>query len=349
MLKYSGSWKVIFDMIETSIICCDDSICLVHPVLVLTATEKIICLYRESEFHDPVDFANFAYRVSDNGGQTWGERIIFAESRGGPDRNFDCLHCPCISRLSDGRLLVISEFLSGHENPETIRTARSQLWWSEDDGQTWSPPQATPIVGIVPAKICQTPGGVLITAAMTMQNDTHSFVASYRSQDGGETWQEPVLVVAGEHPLPHVPCGPSIVAMADGTLVCYLANKADATGLKCFSRDDGRTWEGPYPTLMPQLHSRPSAGLLRSGKVLVTYRHNQCENYLAYLESQDSALCPDPKGQKGRLLAIAHQAGGGGYDDWVQLPDGRVLHVCGLARDRPKYFLEAHLFRETDI
>ena len=335
------------DLVRNSIVSRNDLVYEIHPDLVRTETGKIICLYRESDRHDPVTFATLVYRVSLDGGISWGERTLLADSRG-EDRKFDCWKCPRISQLSDGRIGIICDVLPDYESRETTRIAPSFLWWSDDDGETWSEPKATAIRGIVPDKVSETPGGALLTAAHYHKLDDR-VLAPYRSEDGGKTWQEtaPIFLDEGNN---SAACEPSIVAMGDKTLVCYLRAGKRQSGLKCFSKDDGRTWEGPYPTVMPFVHGRPAAGVLKSGKVLVTYRYRNKEGFFGYLESQESAMCPKDSKQTGRILAIAHQSrGGAGYTGWVQLPSDEILHVGALEKDARKYYIEAHRFWERDI
>lgn len=334
------------EIVATSTVSRNDLVFEIHPDIVQMKTGKIICLYRESDRHDPVNFSMVVYRESLDAGHTWGERKLLAESHG-EDRKFDCLKCPRISQLSDGRLVIICDVLTDYESPETTPIAPSFLWWSEDDGETWSEPQATPIRGIVPDKVSETPGGALLTAAHYHSPRKERVIAIYRSEDGGKSWEETApIAIDTKYGL----CEPSIVTMADGTLICYLRANSHYCGMKCFSRDDGKTWERPHPTLMPRLRGRPAAGVLKSGNVLVTYRYGSNENYFGYLESQESALCPDESKQKGRILAIAHQNhGGAAYTGWIQLPNGEILHIGAMTKDAPKYYIEAHRFWEDDI
>lgn len=335
------------NLVRNSIVSRNDLVYEIHPDIVRTKSGKIICIYRESDSHDPREFSTLVYRVSLDGGNSWGERKLLADSRG-KDRKYDCLKCPRISQISDGRVVIICDMLPDYESPKTTPIAPSFLWWSDDDGETWSEPQATSIRGIVPDKVSETPGGALRTAAHYHLPNKERIIATYRSEDGGKSWQDPVPIFIDKDNK-YAPTEPSIVKMGDNTLVCYLRSKTPS-GLKCISHDDGRTWEGPYPTLMPNVHGRPAAGVLKSGKILVTYRYRNKESFFGYLESQESALSTKESKQNGRLIAIAHQSrGGAGYTGWVQLPSEEILHVGALEKDARKYYIEAHRFWERDI
>ena len=332
------------NLVQTSIVSKNDAVCEIHPDIVRLKSGKIICLYRESDTHDPVDFSHLIYRVSTDNGKNWGPRTVFAESQG-KDRKFHCWKCPRISQLPDGRLVIISDILTDYESAATIRIAVNVLWWSSDEGLTWNGPKETSIRGIVPDKVALTAKGALITGTLHATESGETRVVTYRSEDGGDTWDGPSLVAAKRL------SEPSIVVLKDGTLVCYLRNgEASSPGMKCISNDDGRTWQGPYPTPMPFVRGRPAGGVTATGAVLVTYRYGICDNYFAYLESQDSARNLDPADQKGRLFPLLHQSrGGGGYTGWAQLPDGQIYNVTAVHRDAPTYFIEAQQFREEDI
>jgi sialidase-1 len=114
---------------------------------------------------------------------------------------------------------------------------------------------------------------------------------------------------------------------------------------KSLSRDGGRSWAGPYETLMGGAH-RPTAGLLPSGRILVTYRYFpggggwRRLNTFAYIEEVESALEPDPSRQAGALLPLDHDrspAADSGYTGWVVLPDRVTIFVVNyIVDDAPR-------------
>jgi hypothetical protein len=82
----------------------------------------------------------------------------------------------------------------------------------------------------------------------------------HRSEDQGKTWQGPSIIAHDER---YFLCEGSILALPDGELICYLRenSRKGYSAFKAFSKDEGRTWEGLYPTPMDGCH-RPVTGLL---------------------------------------------------------------------------------------
>jgi len=154
-------------------------------------------------------------------------------------------------------------------------------------------------------------------------------------------------------------CEAGLVELPGGELVAYMRENSGRgwPAFKSISRDGGRTWQGPYETLIGGAH-RPTAGLLPTGEVLVTYRYHHGRgarhlNTFAYLESAASALEPDVTKQSGIVLPLDHDRSDhadSGYTGWVVLPDGVTIFVVNyIVDDAPKaqirgYYLNRHMF-----
>jgi sialidase-1 len=351
--------------IRASTVSRNDLVFEIHADVVQTKTGKIICFYRESDFHDPVDFSTVVYRISLDAGRTWGPRTLFVDSRG-KDRKFNCWKCPRISRLTDDRLVVICDVLTDYESARTTQIAPNYLWWSKDDGETWSGPYTTPIRGIVPSKVTETQDGNLMVATCYWDEKGMITMAGWRSEDGGDSWDGPITIARGRREQHKVGTEGNFALLANGTLVCYMRA---SPALKSFSRDDGKTWEGPYKTLMYGCSGRPGIEFLKSGKILVTYRYIGNHNLFGYLESQESTFNPDPKKQAGRIIPIAHDHNPRsdiGYTGVVQLSRGDILSkgaypihpysathpilvIGAIMKEAPRTYIEAYRFREEDI
>ena len=143
---------------------------------------------------------------------------------------------------------------------------------------------------------------------------------------------------------------------------------------KAFSSDEGRTWDGLYRTPMDGCH-RPVAGILPSGKVLVTYRYRQgggvgarltnepstwrgtevsswARNIFAYLETQESTKARELKEQSGIILPIDHDRSprsDSGYTGWAVLQDGRIFCVTYIVDDAPMAQIRGYWFSESDF
>lgn len=250
-----------------------------------------------------------------------------------------CWNCPRISTLPDGRLVIICDYEDRSEERAVW------AWWSDNQGKSWSEPVQMLAKGLCPDRIIALSSGrLLLTVACEGVGQTLFF-----SDDGGVSWQELSIVhpEAGEG---------SLVALDETTLVCYL-REGEFFSPKTISTDAGKTW--PHKTHTPFIGHRPCAGLLTSGKVMVTFRQPGGGTY-AYLEQQDSARCARWDKQQGGVLEL--EGGGGnywwdyGYSGWIQLPDSRMFCVYytkapvdHLPCPDPKPFIKGVWLSEDDF
>jgi len=326
------------------------------PCLTLTRAGTLITVYRESDSHTAAAFSHLVLRRSTDQGETWSERQVLAESvqRDGVLHKWNC---PRIGQLDDGRLWVLCDGYNVPPGEARTVDSRVHFWWSDDDGLTWSGPEATSIFGIVPDKLVVTNRGTWLVAAH-IHETRHGFIVQFvfRSEDQGRTW-EPIVVCDQEG---LNPCEAGIVQLPDdGTLVCYMRENSGRgwPGPKCLSHDDGRTWQGPYLTDIIGCH-RPVVGLLPSGNIMVTHRHTcrgrigSARNFFAYRESPDSARCTDPSQGGGIILPLDHdrwEAPDQGYSGWAVLPDGRLLVVNYIRDDGPMAQIRGYFLSEQDF
>ena len=264
------------------------------------------------------------WRTSEDGGRTWGPRRLLAEShrRGGKLFKWNAQRIVC---LQDGRLIYLCD---GYDVPpgESAggREARIHFWVSSDEAETFEGPelQSGPM-GIVPDRLLVTHQGTWLfsTSYQPVDGKTHGLYV-WRSTDGGKSWEGPICVAYDDDLFL---CEGSIVQLGSGALVCYMRENQGKgyPVFKAISHDDGLSWEGVYPTLMPCGH-RPVAGLTKSGKVLITfaellnYASPGRRNTRALLETQESALETDRDKQSGIVLPLDHGSGvfgglGNGY------------------------------------
>jgi sialidase-1 len=363
------------------------------PDLVRLPTGQLICLYRESDGHTVRRFSNLVYRTSLDGGHTWSDRQVLVEAR--PDAHGVVLkwNCPRIQRLGDGRLLALCDVMPCPPDERTdLRNSHIVLWWSDDEGVTWSPPQHTPVFGIMPDRVVELPSGAwLLVTQVYKQGEAYAdhyaridagpklTVVAHRSEDQGETWQGPYIVGQDDH---YNLCEASTLLLPDGELVCYMRENSRQgwPAFKTFSSDEGRTWEGVYRTPMDGCH-RPVAGLLPSGRVLVTYRYQQGglaqnegawlgmepsswrteedgrvsffgRNTFAYLETVSSAKARDLNDQGGIILPLDHDRSprsDGGYTAWAVLHNSDIFCVNYIVDDAARAHIRGYWFREEDF
>lgn len=358
----------------------DDTLYEVMPDVVYAPIGKLICIYRESDGHTVREFSKIALRTSLDGGHTWSEPKRLVESYQDARGVVLKWNCPRIQRLRDGRLLALCDvFPSPPDEATDLTNSHIVFWWSDDAGESWSTSQHTTISGIVPDRLVELPSGAwLITSHVRMIGDTPDrqgrlTLVCHRSEDRGQTWQGPEIVGQDDR---YDLCEGSVLALGDGTLVCYMRenSRLGLPAFKAFSRDEGRTWEGVFPTLMNGCH-RPVAGLLPSGRVLITYRYEPggkrgpfvqqepstwrghvmstwARNTFAFLEGVESARSHDIGGQAGIVLPLDHDRSprsDSGYTGWAVLPDGHIFCVNYIVDDAPMAHIRGYWFTESDF
>lgn len=175
---------------------------------------------------------------------------------------------PRISRLHDGRLVIVcdkNDFLHILESQPSGIT----IWWSEDEGSTWSGPHETGVPGIETDKVVELDDGTLILGSHVHSPRTRKLTQCVtRSTDGGWTWNGTV-VIAGDDI--HHYCEGAIIQLPSGRLVCVMRenNHGNYPCYVAFSDDRGLTWTKPIEA--PFSGDRPYAGLLSDGRFLVTF------------------------------------------------------------------------------
>jgi len=309
-------------------------------------------VYRESDSHTARDFTRLVVRLSDDDGKTFSDRraLVATEKTDGRLRKYNC---PKVQQLKDGRVLIVCDVYSvpPAEGDSKRWYAQIEFFTSADNGDTWAGPQETGVSGIMPDEVVELDIGDWLLA-------THTKGVQYvsRSMDGGARWEAPAVLAARKG---YALCEASIIKVPGGDLVCYMRENT-RKGLpiyKSLSSDGGRTWQGPFETLMDAGH-RPVAHLTRSGKVLITYRHYPggagpwAKNTFAYLESTKSALAPDRMKQSGTVLPLDHDRSSrsdSGYTGWVETEPGEFLVVNYVVDDAPMAQIRGYRFSESEF
>ncbi len=346
--------------IEKGIVSRDDRIYEAFPDVAATRSGRLVCVYRESDFHRPEDVSNLVWRTSEDSGRTWGPRRLLAQAEHRGDKLFSW-NAPRIVCVPDGRLIYLCDgFELPPDQEESSRESCIYFWVSKDEGESIEGPERQAgVIGMVPDQLFVTREGTwLLSTEYRPGGDKMEGQYLWRSSDEGQTWEGPVCV-AYDDDLDL--CEGSIVQLDSGALICYLREdqRKGHPVFKAISRDDGRSWEGVYPTLMSCGH-RPVAGLTRSGKVMVTFAEMLNEaspgrrNLRALLETQDSALETDREKQSGIVLPLDHDGGlirltGNGYTGWVQLPGDDFLVVNYIFDDAPNAQIRSYRFSESEF
>ena len=171
------------------------------PDIGLSANGRLFIVYREADQH-VARRSKLLLRNSDDGGATWSPARVLNATRG---------HCPRFSRLRHNHLVIIDD-------------ASSSLYWSLDDGNSWTASEHPRLQHSIPDRLIELDEERLLTTAhghrgkarQPLIGQSSSEQMMYLSEDRGATF-DPLSVLARDRCL--VLCEASIVAMPDGRLV----------------------------------------------------------------------------------------------------------------------------------
>ena len=278
-----------------------------HSVANVVATPSgLVAVYRLSDSHSAVS-THIMVAYSSDRGRTWhGHRSI--SHRNVWEHNSVWV-APQLSRLRDGRLVIICDLghrTSGDDWPRLAiwqqppRGMANYLFWSEDDGRTWSQPVKCDDVGGEPGYVVDLSDGTLVyTRTEPLEtnvfeippppgyNRYHRNTAVF-SDDRGKTWTRSATISDDPY---HGDAEVGIVELEPGHLLAItrigFANGAFGQPSRLIhSYDFGRTWNEPQ--LAPFYGQRTAVHKLHSGKLLVTYR-NRWGTFASYAFLWDPA------------------------------------------------------------
>lgn len=268
-------------------------------------------------------------------------------------------NCARISRLSDGRIVIICDYVElGETDPEKMPL---NLWFSFDEGESWSEPFVIPGAhGIVPDRLVELSSGRWLVSAEYITSDSGKFgVYLWYSDDKGKTWSDRVTVASDRR---YDLCESSLVEVQPNFVVAFLRENS-MMGYDCFkaiSRDGGQSFNGVYNVPLPGCH-RPTAGILHDGRMLITYRFLQggkpgfgswMQNTFGAIMSRESALKVERGEQDTRIFPIDFDrspVSDTGYTGWVQFDDDEIYMVNYLVDDAKKAFIRGSSFRTEEF
>ncbi len=331
----------------------DDTIYEAWPDLVQTRGDRLICVFSECTAHVNRENQRLVFCTSDDRGRTWSKKRLLAA---GKSKN-DYFNCPRISLLSDGRVAVICDRMAGEGFEDFSKLSLSQyLWFSSDEGESFSEPTVLPFFGIVPDKLLELKSGRLIVAAHAKNPETGKLEEGlWYSDDKGASWSRRIVVASDPR---YNLCEASILECEDHTLVAFLRENSfrGHDVMKAISRDGGESWEGVYNTPIACGH-RPTSGYLRDGRVLVTYRfipgdHTTYHNTFAAFLSPEGLTCTDRAAQHIRTVPLDYDRSAHadtGYTGFTQFDDGEIYVVNYIKDDAEKAQIRGYSFYPEDF
>ena len=237
-------------------------------------------------------------------GRTWiNEGSIHGDRP--PDDGW-CYRAPRISVVPDKRLVMTAtRFRTGGKGmfdpvTEALQRPEMLLFWSEDQGRTWSPPQVVP-VGLPPEKYTWNGAGTLLQLAPGRwmypletwkpegyEGPPDQKAAAVFSSDAGKTWGE--FTVVADDPSGAVLWWDQMCSiLPDGRIYTLIwshkyGTKEDINNHWVISEDQGRTWSEPRPTNLRGQVCTPIP--LANGRVAAIYnfRHEPQGIHLAITE-----------------------------------------------------------------
>ena len=338
-------------MIQRFTISRDNSIYEAWPDVVLTPANTLICVFAECTHHGDRSYTRIMLTESEDRGRNWTLKHPLTEGT----RDLPYYNCGRIMRLRDGRYVIIVDKV--HEPNEG--GGRIQLYFSSDEGNTWSDPVETAARGIVPDKLLELASGRWILSCHQREPGFGYLVQRlWYSDDQGASWSEPVIV--GRQEGLNL-CEVSILPFEDGTLVAFMRENS-RQGWDCFksvSHDNGESWGELVKFPLPGCH-RPVSGWLDNGQIMITHRFIQGgkaffgshQNFFAGLTDSESVLATNRDEAQTRILPIDFDRSpksDTGYSGWVQFDDGEIYIANYVVDDAPKGYIRGYSLNLEDF
>jgi len=333
-------------MVEKFEVSREDEIYESWPDVTRTPSGGLVCVFEELTHHGDPGYSRIMMTSSNDRGRTWTDKKPLSDiQRTESEENF-YWDCPRIVTLNDDRLAVV---VSLHVRNTDYRTPDDQkilMWTSNDEGESWEGPRTLPVYGSVPDQLIELEHGEHEGRWILTTHDENIWkIQSWYSDDQGETWHGPETVAISPG---YQLCEGSVVHLPNDKLVCFIReNSGDGLdAFKSISEDGGETWDGPFEMPLPGAH-RPVAGMLNSGKVLITYRFSQggkgwlgnwTQNTFAAVTDVESCVARTRDEAATRILPLDYDRSSNadtGYTGWAQFPDGEIYVVNYIVDDAP--------------
>ncbi|MFA6716191.1 MAG: sialidase family protein [Victivallales bacterium] len=336
---------------EKFVVSRDDNIYEAWPDLTMARDGRLICIFMECVHHRDRSYTRIMLTDSIDNGSSWSPKRPFSESTEG--RNY-YYNCPRISTLKGGRLAItVDRFY--HENNGFYP---NYLYFSDDNGVSWSDAVEIPVQGIVPDKLLELSNGRWIIAAHYPDPASGKLVQRcwYSDNQGGD-WNGPVII--GKSDELNL-CEASILPLGDKLVAFMRENSGKGYDcVKAISDDCGETW-GELIKFPVQGCHRPVALQLKSGEILIAHRYKSgkggagsgAHNFFIALCDAESALAGTRNEASVRILPVDYDrspVSDIGYSGMVQLADGEIYIVNYIVDDAPKAQIRGYRLKMEDF
>lgn len=344
----------------------NDSVWQGHPDVVCDKNDQIYIVWRESDKHLTTGGTKLKIKYGKLNSQNefcGSEEFIISET-------VNRLNCPRISIVDDDIWVVCDEvesgdFVSQENDPSKTHT----IIWKINASQYFNIEKTihTNINGIVPDRLIKFNNKYFISTH-TKINSIHEqnfndFQSHFDNLKNGRlvqniwvcdnnfenNWKNyPVADVEGLHL-----CEGSIFHH-DNKLHCFMRENSGLGKPAYYSHSiDGINWSQPVEARLFGCH-RPTCGVLKSGRILVTYREQSSRMlkdfwsrnlFAALLDHKKLLTCAN-------ILSLDHDRSekpDGGYSGWTQLSDGRIFVVNYITDDAPKPYIRGYVLTEDDF
>ncbi len=343
-------------MIQKFTVSRDDNIYEAWPDVALTPSGKLVCVFSECTHHGDRSYTRIVVTESTDRGRTWTPKRELTEPTHGLPVFWNCARITC---LRDGRLAILVDKLFAAEGSAAPEQCRNYLFFSDDEGRTWSDQVDTPALGIVPDKLLELADGRWILSCHYQDRDFGYLVQRlWYSDTQGASWSGPVTMARQEG---LNLCEVSILPIEDKLVAFHRENSG--RGWDCYktiSTDRGENWGNIVQFPIPGCH-RPVAGRLQDGQILITHRFMQggkgwtgwwTQNFFAALTNRESALAGARCDAHTRILPIDFDRSAvsdTGYSGWVQFEDEEIYIVNYIVDDAPKGQIRGYSLRMSDF
>lgn len=320
-------------------ISCDPNVYEAWPDVALTSSGKLVCVFSECTHHCNRDYTRIVTVESSDRGRTWSAKRPVTEGTKGLDYYYNCAR---ISVMRDGRLCIAVDKIPKTGEVKSGAASVVLLYFSGDEGKSWSKPAETPLRGIVPDKLLELDNGRWIIGA---HHEEDGFLTQFMrySDNGGKTWSDRITV--GKKQGLNL-CEVSILPVGNNTLAAFMRENSMQGWdcMKTISHDNGETWGDVINFPLPGCH-RPVSGFLLDGRIMITYRFIQggkgwlgswTQNFFAAMTDSESAVAGTRSEAWARIMPLDFDRSPKsdlGYSGWVQFADGEIYVVNYIVDD----------------